>query len=431
MQNPPSRHQDILVLEASAIRAAQAGQEETAARTWAQLLELDPRHGRALMSLGKRAFKYGDLPTARLLLERLTAAEPRNLQSWISLALVCQGQRDEAGEENAIRAALVADPGDLVALILRANLYERQGKRHLASAAHGAVASVAPPLEQLSPDLRPAVAHAMAYRQQYQNDYGNFLDQFLDSHYQELGGENLQRFRDSVDIMLGRKQRYDSQSSTYHFPGLPATTFFERADFPWLDAFEAGADTIRAEFLQVLAGEDGFTPYLTYPDDVPHNQFAELNNSPRWSAYHLIEFGKQNAAHAAQCPATMALLAGAPQPDQPGRTPSAMFSLLKPKTRIPAHTGVSNARLVTHVPLIIPEHCGFRVGNDMREWVPGRAWVFDDTINHEAWNNSEQLRVILIFDIWHPHLTPPERAMVTALTEGINSYIGNTGGFEL
>ncbi len=99
-----------------------------------------------------------------------------------------------------------------------------------------------------------------------------------------------------------------------------------------------------------------------------------------------------------------------------------MFSLLKPGTRIPPHTGVSNARLVTHVPLIIPEQCGFRVGNTTREWVPGQAFVFDDTIEHEAWNLSDKLRVVLIFDVWHPELTPPERALITALAAGLNEF---------
>jgi len=126
----------------------------------------------------------------------------------------------------------------------------------------------------------------------------------------------------------------------------------------------------------------------------------------------------------------MKALDGAPKPDQPGRTPAAMFSLLKPKTRIPPHNGVTNVRLVTHLALIIPEDCGFRVGNETRQWVPGRAWVFDDTIEHEAWNNSDKLRVVLIFDIWHPHLTPPERAMITALTAGVNAFSGDAAGFE-
>jgi aspartyl/asparaginyl beta-hydroxylase (cupin superfamily) len=107
-----------------------------------------------------------------------------------------------------------------------------------------------------------------------------------------------------------------------------------------------------------------------------------------------------------------------------------MFSLLKPRTRIPPHHGVTNVRLVTHLPLIIPAGCGFRVGNDTRQWIPGKAWVFDDTIEHEAWNDSDKLRVVLIFDIWHPHLTAAERVMVTALTAGLNAFTGASGGAE-
>jgi aspartate beta-hydroxylase len=108
-----------------------------------------------------------------------------------------------------------------------------------------------------------------------------------------------------------------------------------------------------------------------------------------------------------------------------------MFSLLKPKTRIPPHTGVSNVRLVTHVPLIIPEGCGFRVGNTTRQWEPGKAWVFDDTIEHEAWNDSDKLRVVLIFDIWHPQLNTVEREMITAMSAGLNAFQGEAGGFDL
>ena len=92
-------------------------------------------------------------------------------------------------------------------------------------------------------------------------------------------------------MMLGRKRRYDSQSMLHHYPGLPAIEFFEREDFPWLDQFEAATDAIRDEFLQILDTETGFTPYITYPDDVPLNQWAELNNSPNWSAFHLFKKG--------------------------------------------------------------------------------------------------------------------------------------------
>lgn len=431
MQNKQALKAEIGALHSAAVQAAQSGKEEQAGQLWVRILDLDPNDELALTSLGKRAFKYGDMVIARTAFERLVVAHPQSIQGWISLALVGQGIKDEALEQNGIDGALRADASDLVALILRANLLERQGKRHQAAGVYGAVAAVAPPIEHLNPDLRAAVTHAWSYREQYNGDYGAFLDAFLAPSYSALDGADLRRFRESVDIMVARKRRYDSQSMMYHYPGLLPVPFFERADFPWLDAIEAGTDAIRDELLQVLAREQNIVPYMAIADDMPHNQFAELNNSPAWSAFHLLADGKQVAGNAEQCPRTMALLAGAPQPDQPGRTPSAMFSLLKPKTRIPPHVGVSNARLVTHLPLIVPPDCGFRVGNETRSWEPGKAFVFDDTIEHEAWNDSDQLRVVLIFDIWHPQLSVAERAMITALTEGIHRFRGEPGGFEL
>jgi aspartyl/asparaginyl beta-hydroxylase (cupin superfamily) len=426
-----TRAGQVAALEAELSRAVQRGDDKRVAQLWERLLEAAPGHPQALMALGQRAFRTGDLARARKLLATLVEVDGSDKQQWINLAVVCLAQQDEAGEEAAIRGALTVDPGDLVGLILRANLYERQGKRHAAASAYGAVATVAPPLERLAPELRPAVSNAMAYQQRYQQEYTAFLDDYLAPAARELQGENLKRFSESLDIMTGRKRRFESQSALFHFHGLAPVTFFDRAMFPWLDAIEAQTDAIRDEFLAVLAQDNGFTPYLTYGVDQPLNQWAELNQSLRWSAFHLLEAGRINEANAARCPLTMRALAGAPQPDQPGRTPVAMFSALKPKTRIPPHCGVSNARLVTHVPLIIPPGCGFRVGNDVREWVPGQAWVFDDTIEHEAWNDSAQLRVILMFDVWHPHLSEAERRMVTALSQGIQAFTQSEGGFGL
>jgi aspartyl/asparaginyl beta-hydroxylase (cupin superfamily) len=428
MQNVQDRRPEIEALDSHAIRAAQSGRDDEAVRLWNRILELDPNHVRALTALGQRSFRGGDMPSARVAFQRLADLEPADAQRWIHLAIACRNLNDEPAEDDAIRRALTADPFDLVALLLRANLLERRGKQHDAARAFRAVATVAPPIDRLHPELRPAVAEARAKVEKYNDEFGAFLDSYLEAPLKEFAGENLARFRDSVDIMVGRKKRYDSQSLIYHYPRLAPIEFFDRADFPWLDAFEAGTDDIRDEFLAVLDAEEGFTPYISYPDDVPKNQFAELNNSPRWSAFHLYKMGTRVEENTVKCPRTMKLLEGAPQPDQPGRTPASMFSLLKPRTRIPAHTGVTNVRLVTHVPLIVPENCGFRVGNDTREWVPGKAWVFDDTIEHEAWNDSDKLRVVLIFDIWHPHLTPAERKLITALTAGLNAFTGESAG---
>lgn len=427
MQGPAT---DVGALEAQAARALQAGREAEAASAWGRILEIDPRHERSLAGLGQMAFRKGDMEAARAAFQRLVEAGGRDPQQWVNLALACRALRDEKGEEAALAGALRADPSDLLGLILRGNLFERQGRTHEAARAYGAAATVAPPIDQLHADLKPAVGHALAYRRRYDMEVAAFLDQRLEPRLADFAGEDLKRFRDSVDIIVGRKRRFDSQSAIYHYPQLAPVEFFPRRDFPWLDEVEAATDRVRDEFLAVLAAEEGFTPYITYPDDVPKNQWAELNNSPRWSAFHLYKLGARVEENAAKCPLTMALLAGVPQPDQPGRTPAAMFSLLKPRTRIPAHCGVTNVRLVTHLPLIVPPGCGFRVGNETREWVPGKAWVFDDTIDHEAWNDSDKLRVVLIFDIWHPALSAAERAMVTALAAALQEFSGAASGFE-
>jgi aspartyl/asparaginyl beta-hydroxylase (cupin superfamily) len=383
-----------------------------------------------IAALGRQAFQRGDLAAARSLYERLVAADGSDPQQWVNLAVTCQALGDERGEEQAIKSALARDPRDLLALILRGNLLERQGKRHEAANAYLAVCAVSPPLERLHPDLQPSVAYALRFRERYNGEVAAFVDRALQPAYDELRGENLGRFRDSIDMMVGRKRRFESLPEIYHFPRLPAIEFFEREDFPWLAPIEAETDAIRDEFLAVLASEEGFAPYITYPDGVPLNQWVELNNSPNWSAFHLYKMGERVEANASRCPRTMAALAGAPQPEQAGRTPSAMFSLLKPRTRIPPHTGVTNARLVVHVPLVIPDGCGFRVGNETRKWEPGRALVFDDTIEHEAWNESDKLRVVLIFDIWHPHLTAAERLLVTRLAAALNEFTDGSGAFE-
>jgi aspartyl/asparaginyl beta-hydroxylase (cupin superfamily) len=422
MQNSNAAASEIDVLDAQAFQASRSGRDAEAARLWKRILVLDPNHLRTLKALGLREFRRGDMPAARAMFQRIVDRGPADSETWVQLAICCRNLGDEPAEEHAIREALTRDPMDLVALALRANLLDRQGKPHDAARAYGAMVSVAPPFERLHPDLRPAVALARQRIEQYDRERGAFIDRHLDAQFQALSGEDLRRFRESVDILVGRKRRYDSLSTNYHFPGLAPIGFFDRALFPWLDRCEAATDAIRDEFLAVLAAEQGFEPYISYANDVPLNQFAELNNSPRWSAFHLYMMGERVDENAAKCPLTMELLGGAPQPEQPGRTPAAMFSLLKPRTRIPPHTGVSNVRLVVHVPLIIPEECGFRVGNETRQWVPGQAWVFDDTIDHEAWNMSDKLRVILMFDVWNPLLTPPERAMITALSAAMTEF---------
>jgi aspartyl/asparaginyl beta-hydroxylase (cupin superfamily) len=114
-------------------------------------------------------------------------------------------------------------------------------------------------------------------------------------------------------------------------------------------------------------------------------------------------------------PKTWEAIRQAPLPGIYGWGPTVVFSLLKAGTRIPAHNGMYNIRLICHLPLIVPPGCRFRVGNEIREWEVGKLMIFDDTIEHEAWNDSGEDRVVLIFDIWRPELTEEERAQLLAL----------------
>lgn len=415
--------------EARALGAERQGRLGEALISWREVLALNPEHPRALIAAGFDAHQRGDLAGARELYSRAAKQTKDDPTPWINVARICKQQKDDAGEEQALFQALTIDAGDLLALLLRGHLYERQGRDKEAARSYTGACIVAPATDKLRPDLRPMVAHAAAFRDRQNKLLADHLDRALAASFAQHSGEDLARFRLSVDIMLGRRQRFDSKPAQYFLPDVPAIEFPDRRQFPWLEEIEAGTDRIRAEFLEVLSSDEGFTPYITYTQDQPLNQWVELNNSPRWSAYHLLKDGQRVEPGASKCPQTMALLKKAPQPDQPGRTPVAMFSLLKPHTRIPPHNGVSNARLLVHLPLIVPEGCGFRVGNQTRQWEPGTAWVFDDTIEHEAWNNSDKLRVILIFDIWHPSLSEVERTMLTAMSVTMNEISGPAEGY--
>ena len=417
---------EAAALDDQALAELQRGRPREALLLWRRVLAIEPRHLRALNMLGQLSFQQGDFATARQAFETITVADGSDPRQWVNLSFACQRLGDEAAEEAALFKALSVDASDLLALLQRGRLYERQGRRAEAAGAYGAAAVVAPPAERLTPELRPLLLHALQFRDAHERARDDFVRQHLAAAFQDCAGADLERFQLSLDILLGRKRRVESRPSHYFFPQLQPVEFFDRALFPWLDAFEAATDTLRDEFLQVLATEDGFTPYITYSSDQPLNQWAELNNSPRWSALHLVKDGQVVAENASRCPRTMALWsAQVPAPEQPGRTPVAMFSLLQPRTHIPAHTGASNVRLLAHVPLIVPAGCRFRVGNTTREWVPGQAWAFDDTVEHEAWNDSDKLRVILIFDHWHPALTADERRMITALGQALDAFSGS------
>jgi hypothetical protein len=313
----------------------------------------------------------------------------------------------------AVSRALAIDPLDLSALLMRATLLERMGREAEAGEAYGQALAQRPAGEAPPPGLVGIIAHA-------EQRYGRFQQAMVERLRGGSAGYATPEEQARIDRFCTNVARitrpYAQEPSHFHYPGLPPVEFHDRSRFPWLDEVEGATAQIRDEFDALIASEAAeLTPYIQYPDDVPLRQWEALNRSRDWTAVHLLQNGRPIERNSRHCPRTMALLERLPQPDVPGASPNAMFSLLAPRTRIPPHTGVANTRLVCHLPLIVPAGCGFRVGAETRAWQPGSAFVFDDTIEHEAWNDSAELRVVFIFDVWAWALSEAERRAVAAI----------------
>jgi aspartyl/asparaginyl beta-hydroxylase (cupin superfamily) len=325
----------------------------------------------------------------------------------------------------AIERALKIEPRHPVALLQKATLIEKRGEPREAARIFRAALVTLGPETTPPPSLRAALEHAREAVRQDDAALARTIEERV-TPVRARHGLGLSRRADQcIELLMGHRSRYVPQPTFMYFPGIPAVEFFENDEFPWIGAIEAATDAIRAELTAVLSSDQsGLEPYVAYPDGVPLDQWRELNRSRRWSAYFLSNQGAPQPAHLARCPRTAQAVKAAPQCDVAQHGPNVFFSILEPRTRIPPHTGVTNARLTVHLPLIVPSGCRFRVGGETREWTPGRAWVFDDTIEHEAWNDSDAPRAILIFDIWNPYLTAAERDLVRAATEAIGSYYG-------
>ncbi|MEY2169402.1 MULTISPECIES: aspartyl/asparaginyl beta-hydroxylase domain-containing protein [unclassified Rhodanobacter] len=121
-----------------------------------------------------------------------------------------------------------------------------------------------------------------------------------------------------------------------------------------------------------------------------------------WDAYFLYHHGQRYDAHCAACPQTTALVERMPLSRIREHGPETLFSVLRPGTHILPHRGVTNTRLVAHLPLIVPKGCALNVGGEIHEWQEGRCATFDDTFEHEAWNRSDETCVVLIYGLLEP-----------------------------
>lgn len=364
----------------------------------------------------------GAFVEALRLLDRAAGIDPGNFDLHLKRAALHRASRNPAAALDAVGAALAVSPLDFMALMLRAGLKEQLGADDAGEAYAQALAQK--PATLANPQLAAAVKRGEEVRDRWLADKEARFSAAMAAAEREADPEEAARIARFRSNALRRTRVWHAEPTHFHFPGLIEREYHDRSLFPWLADLEAATDVIQAEFEGVAAAERAeLTPYIQYPDGAPVAQWKALNHSRDWTAIHLWQYGRRIEANARHCPATMDLIERFPQPRIGGCSPNAMFSLLAPDTHIPPHHGVANTRLVCHLPLIVPEGCWFRVGGETRPWKRGEAWLFDDTIEHEAMNPSEALRVILIIDIWHPGLSPAEQAAVTALLEAESGVV--------
>lgn len=351
--------------------------------------------------------------------KRLLAELTNDRMPWLLLAQACNLSGDSAGEETALQRQLAIEPRNLPALLLTGEFKARGDDDRAANSFFQAALNQAAATADVPVALHPMLTRAQEFIARTQTRFESHLLEQL----RRSGIGNQGRIGSAIDLLLGKKQLYLQQPSSFYFPGLPQRQYYERGEFDWLPQVEAAVPAMHDELLAVLADGKDFAPYVEVIAERP-SAANPLINDPSWGAFYFWRDGEIVTENATRCPATMAALEAVPMPTIDQRSPIALWSLLKPGTHIQPHHGLLNTRLICHIPLIVPSDCALRVGNETREWREGEALIFDDSFEHEAWNRSDQTRVVLLFEIWRPEISPEERAALIAIFETINDYQG-------
>ena len=305
-----------------------------------------------------------------------------------------------------------SDPRSVRGLIQRADQFAATGDARSASAFYHAAVRAAPSQGKVPPELAADLRRAQEMCAQYAAQYKSYLREQLAARGFDTVRSSA-RFAQSLDIILGEKRIFVQEPRYYYFPALPQIQFYANEQFPWLASVEAATDEIRAELLEVMQDPAAFSPYVTGHANRPRSDQQGMLNNPAWSAFYLWKNGEPVAGNAERCPRTLRRTArraaGAWSRIDRRRSSSRCSSPARTYRRT---TGWSTRGSSAICRSSSPGRAAFASATRRANWVEGRAWAFDDTIEHEAWNDSDRTRVILLFDVWRPELSDEERQLV-------------------
>jgi aspartate beta-hydroxylase len=404
------------------------GRIREAEQAFQKILETDPHHIQALNVVALMEFRGGKLVRARELLERARAAKTDDPITQHHLGLVLEAGGEFAAAVDAQRKAIELAPELHVARLNLGRALEQLGLKDEAIVAYARALKRAQ--EQgiwvdsatTSATLQPLVEHAVVQvREGRRANFSRIFEPLLVKY----GRESLARVERSLRIYLNEEKCDYSDSrqrpTFLHFPGLPASAYLARHLFPWIGALEQTTADIKAELLALLSSSRGREHVFT-STALEEVNLRGLDTPPTWTGYYFYRHGYRREENCNRCPKTACALDDLPLSRVREHGPEVLFSIFAPGTHLLPHRGVTNTRLVAHLPLMVPVDCALNVGGELHQWQEGQVVVFDDTFEHEAWNRSEETRVVLIFDIWNPYLTKVEQAAVADLIGAIGDF---------
>lgn len=367
------------------------------------------------LARGLEALKFGRDVEAAEILKAESAAAPENPMCWFGLAMACERLGDIDGADQALDRVLALDPKNVVALVLRADHHVLLQRPREANAYYRTAIFAAEGQPGLPKAAAEAVARARNYADAQTDAFRRHLLQGLEQYgYRRASAP--ERLNRTVDSLIGLASLegegaglFPQAPTVFKYAGLPYYEFADTLKFDWVKNLEDHTDIIELELNSAAQNREHFNPYLTRDPNVPSADYGDLQDSSDWTALYLVKNGVTDMQICERFPKTMALLQRLPLHRLDGKAPSLLFSRLTPGARIPPHHGMMNTRLICHLPIIVPGHGALRVGSQTREWRRGECLIFDDSIQHEAWNLSERERIVLLFEVWRPELSDDER----------------------
>lgn len=412
------KEQQLQELYARAEQLLQAGQREKVAPVCEEVLKLDPfsiQPHRFLSVWHSSRGEYDKALEHQKVYNELVPNDPEMMMP-MAMSFEETGQYQEALK--VLRRVIKLDENNPYPYLYLGSVYEKMGEKDKAGWAYSYAVDMNPSIKGFfrNENLPVVVRERIKRSNEYLKKIGRGLqakavakakEKFPKGDFSRIEKALWRKLHDHKIGLVNPLQR----PLNFYIPDLDRDAWFDTKEFPWGPDFEKEFTSIRNEFLKQYQGDQETLPYLQL-GGYDKNSWGDLVGNRDWAAIHLYDSMKRKDKACQRYPYTAKTLEQLPLFKIGGNPVEVLFSILKPHTKIPAHYGTSNARLTVHLPLIVPGDCGLKAGDESRAVQEGKLMFFDDSFLHEAWNNSDKMRAVLIFEVWHPDLREEEKAVV-------------------